>query len=361
MGAALTDEPKPRRRKWWLAGGAALAVVVLVTATLLVVNGGSLLGLGGGKCASDGYEETEFTTEMEPVAISPNGKYIVGPPTDFEVEGFGLWHDGEYEAVTDAPGDWVSSEDFDVNDSGVVLGESSEDGETVFWTYADGEFRRLEGSNGSPLLDAVAINNDGTIAGQVGADDDLTPAVLKPGETAATRLEIPADRNGWVEDISEAGVVVGSLSHDGDEDTSNDAWLWDANGKGVNLLSKADFGEDWDREGSASADAVNGDWVLIMGRPETIRVNIADGYHADAFSSGDTNTIDEFGRVFTTRKGMPVAYDDKAYPLPGMQEPPEHDGSEEDPVYNEVLAASADGSVVYGKGWNDNVVLWRCR
>lgn len=221
---------EPSRRYQWVIG----AVMTLVVGALVFVFTGAFSGRHGADaqkdkgshsapsdrlsaeaqtdkdshgCVRDPRRSQKLHLDIDAMALSPNGEYLVG---DLPDEGFGLCHNGVFTKVTSIEGhtDAYFTAD-DVNDSGEVAGTAQFGESSVAWRYVDGMFQILKGPRDSPdIEDAVAIAADGTVAGTV--------------------------YHVYVYDY-------------GDEDTSF-AWCWDADGDrteriDLDVLAQADYRE----------------------------------------------------------------------------------------------------------------------
>ncbi|HZE40121.1 MAG TPA: hypothetical protein VE172_15040 [Stackebrandtia sp.] len=123
------------------------------------------------ECDQDRDRWGPIDAPLKVTAVSPDGSYIVGTLPHFP-SAFGVLPHGHFSAVTNPVARRVAH--VDVNDSGQVMSN----GDTS-WKYADGNFQILKAPHGSGKVTAIAIANDGTVAG------DLQP---KPtdGTIAAT-------------------------------------------------------------------------------------------------------------------------------------------------------------------------------
>ncbi|HZE37978.1 MAG TPA: hypothetical protein VE172_04125 [Stackebrandtia sp.] len=327
-------------------------------------------------CPVGSYKFDELKADMYIQAVSPNGEYLVGRLDDGSDNAFGLWHDGKLSRVKGAPssGHTIYG-NLDVNDSGVVAG-----GGVTSWRYQGRKFQVLKGTKDLPVTTAVAIANDGTVAGEIGErvaaafEGETRPVRWAPGATKPTPLRVPQDGNGQVRDISADGTVVGAEQGKGSDYSS--AWVWDGDGHGKPLLNNHHKGVL-----SSNPVSVNGDWVLasteagyadmnamVNDQPKgVVRVNLHSGRANKV--TGVTITamesisgrIDDHGRVFGyADDGRFSVADGKTTKLPGMRSPYPDAESEEEDFANKLLGIAQDGSVVIGFTWREENVRWSC-
>ncbi|ADD39754.1 hypothetical protein Snas_0032 [Stackebrandtia nassauensis DSM 44728] len=339
-------------RRWWALSVVIAVVAGLATAAYAIVTGGIDLS---GRGEPEDCEYNAFDAPMRITGMSPNGKYIVGIPTDMDSDTtFGVWHDGEYFETTVAADRY--SELLDINDSGDVLGYSTVD--SVIWRHIDGEFQYLKAPDGSSEVIPEAIGADGTVVGSTSDETAPRPVKWSPGSVKATELDLDGHDRGTAVDITENGTIVG---HVGDGDTATDAWRWDADGKGRKIFGiKTIPGlPGVDVAGDSEAVSVTGDWVLFTAGASQYRAHLDDPDRPQKLKVR-LAFLDEYGRAYGSKKGDPAVYDEKVTKLPGLTAPPEPAEDDPDELFNEILAVSGDGGRIAGRTWDDKEVLWIC-
>lgn len=284
--------------------------------------------------------------------VSDSGEYLAG----FYRSDAGplpvVWHDGEPTELT---------QDFhisDINSSGVAVGHrynaETEQLEAVRWQ--DGEFTELAAPNPKGGVQAVAINDDGVIAGNTGLthlDDEVyadIPLRWQAGETESKELEVGAGLLGTAVDIAADGTVAGTQTADHQTGPSS-VWAWNPDGDSTELTAPG--------EPVGPVEAVRGDWVLTreyrwnLSEPETPTANAMYG-PAD---------VDDQGR------GYGAEWDDSDTSHPAMESEgtitllPELDDEHSEDTSDYATGVNADGSLVAGssaKGERQLPVVWRC-
>jgi probable HAF family extracellular repeat protein len=150
--------------------------------------------------------------------------------------------------------------DLDVSESGVVVGgKHGPGGETGFvWSRSTGE-RDIGSLGGTSYTTALGINAKGEIVGSSSPTGAINRVAFLRSPSGTFRAIGPLDTYSFARDISDAGVVVGSVNLNG----STRAFRWSAAG---GLVVLPDMGG-----GFTVARAVNESGVVVgtSNRPET--------------------------------------------------------------------------------------------
>lgn len=122
-----------------------------------------------------------------------------------------LWDNGVLNDIGHATETAANTRAFAINDSGQVVGDIIVDGavaaEAFVWEHD--EFQHLPNAEGFSASTAVAINDDGLIAGWSG-EDEVTTAVLWSDGIAQDLGALPGDQSSRALDVNDVGQVVGS-------------------------------------------------------------------------------------------------------------------------------------------------------
>ncbi|SCG75180.1 hypothetical protein GA0074704_5133 [Micromonospora siamensis] len=188
---------------------------------------------------------------VEPAAVDPTGRYVVGNGSvgqDFRPI---LWTDGKPRALP-VPGTSVQA--TAVNAGGVVVGLVQNGSQEYVARYADGVWTRLRTPPGKwHPYPTPKINRAGDVvinvepSGNSGGEGSFA-LLWKAGSTTAVRLPLPAGAN--VHDITDDGTLVGGTYADG---VGVAAYVWNQRGDGRRLAVPA--GQ------TGLAYAAQGDWV----------------------------------------------------------------------------------------------------
>ncbi|SCF08162.1 hypothetical protein [Micromonospora mirobrigensis] len=191
------------------------------------------------------------TRNVEPAAVDPTGRYVVGNGTvgqDFRPV---LWTDGKPRALP-VPGTSVQA--TAVNAGGVVVGLVQNGRQEYVARYADGVWTRLRTPPGKwHPYPTPKINRAGDVvinvepSGNSGGEGSIA-LLWKAGSTTAVRLPLPAGAN--VHAITDDGTLVGGTYVDG---VGTAAYAWNQRGVGRKLPVPA--GQ------TGLAYAARGDWV----------------------------------------------------------------------------------------------------
>ncbi|HZE37979.1 MAG TPA: hypothetical protein VE172_04130 [Stackebrandtia sp.] len=381
--------PATSRRGWWVTG-AALVLVVAVSAGVLFGTGHLAVTFGPTSkpsdvgsdqsgtaseathrpfhndsqpvdCATGSFHAATVPKGFDPVAISPNGKYIVGE-VDKPAKSFGLWHNGKLSIIEGYPqSEEGVLDDLDVNDSGEVAGSGS-----PAWRYADGRFQSLKNLDEGTAF----IANDGSVTGEVDVSkpEGTAPARWAPGETKPTRLRGPEDPNVEIAGVSVSGTAVG-VAYETNSDGTPKVWAWDASGNPKQFTDYHEY---------AYPLAVSGDWALLTTSSDRsyvsdydmdeqkLRLNLdtgkiekVDGIHEFGSETQGAALIDSCGRAYALddANNFAVADPSKVEVLPGSTKPQDQ-GLEEDNPSNVFVDVSADGSIALGASWDGGLKMW---
>ncbi|HTJ33045.1 MAG TPA: hypothetical protein VL738_07430 [Dactylosporangium sp.] len=150
----------------------------------------------------------------------PSGRYLVGLGIDGAKGLALLWDRGKYRII-DLPDE--SPTLLDINSAGVAVGYTTRQ-RRVPWVVVDGrahELARAGGDNDDAV--AYGINAAGQIAGTVKGRPVLWPG--PDGQAAPLPLPGPG-YSGWARAVDDDGTVVGQLFHD----DGSAAWAWAPDG-----------------------------------------------------------------------------------------------------------------------------------
>jgi hypothetical protein len=216
-----------RRKRRWSFGGLAVIGAGLVTGGLLLVPAQHDNPKPGPVLPPDPPVPASCTVtkldlgglhSAEISAADRAGRWLLGAGDvkPFKYGTLLVWHDGKLVAkVRNTSPVLLPS---DVNAHGTAVG--STDGASVPYVYAQGKLTRLKGGRG----EAVAINDDGSIAGTVETDGRAYPVRWPSPGAEPRRLRMPADVRGIVRirDMAADGTIVGEID--------GMAYLWFADG-----------------------------------------------------------------------------------------------------------------------------------
>ncbi|MEV5966202.1 hypothetical protein AB0L70_30820 [Kribbella sp. NPDC051952] len=234
-------------------------------------------------------------------ASDPTARYQVGhlqlPDVTFEPV---FWTDGEPQVLEPLPGSRTSL--IDVNSHGTVLG-STEDAEGAAqpWLYSHGTVRKLTGPAGMDYVSVRALNERGDVVGN-GLDKatGVSSPIVWPAGGKPRRLL--ADNSSSAADISDNGVVVGSVSTE--EIGLGMIWArWDRKGLPVRgeagasvdlteIRGNSFVGIQSFKDGHVGGGRWNTQSTKVVSYP-----NVVDGVN----SSGDVAYSDETGTTVVVR------------------------------------------------------------
>jgi hypothetical protein len=231
VARAIRDGRRMRRRRWW-SGGTAL--IAAITATVV---GGSLLLSPAQQddkhvlpdLPPDPPVPTACTASLLPMggnravqvtAADPSGRWQAGTtdPNSYwpDKRKLLVWHDRRL--VTMTSGAELGIALSDLNSAGVGVGRRDGQKDTPY-LYRGGELTTLKGGDAN----AIAINDAGMIAGEVGAFNHERPARWASPEAGPERLPLPPGAGFTrVQDITPDGTVVGEVD--------DEAYVWPAGG-----------------------------------------------------------------------------------------------------------------------------------
>ncbi|MBM2621224.1 hypothetical protein JIG36_37550 [Actinoplanes sp. LDG1-06] len=212
-----------RRRRWW-AGGSALSAVAVTAVT-----GGVLVAARPNpaptplptpppdpavpsSCTAAALPAAKYRS-AEVDAGDSSGRWLIGRAepdmmTPSLSKSHLVWHDGALVEDVVPPVTGVTMRD--INASGVAVGLSDSRADHP-WAYRDGRFTRLRGGTGF----AVAINDNGQIAGQLGRDQHEQPVRWPSADADPVPLAVPDEARAEVRDIAPDGTVAGTVSEQG--------------------------------------------------------------------------------------------------------------------------------------------------
>lgn len=356
---AVADGERHHRRVW-LAGSAGAAAAVV---TVLAV-GWTVAGVdphGGVPAAEQASGTAKIVCSVRqlgtppgqgPKAIvsgaDPTGRYIVGRSYPGTKPSTVIWVDGQVQRAP-MPGDDPTLRD--ITSTGAAVGVSYVGDKTAAWYYADGKYTRLAGG------EAVAngINERRAIAGAVGTK----PAIWRsPGEQP-TMLALPGPEwSGQARAIDEDGTVVGEVSKQGGASV---AAAWQPDGSFQRLAVPAAH------DGAANdftAKAIRDGWVSGWAAYDRGRLRIITGPRWN-LRTGAADSRDGLFEAINAQGWMVentvlVAGDETVQlpMLPGFQQEPDA----------HAYTLSDDGTTIAGQmstpngGVNQPVpVVWTCR
>lgn len=245
--------------------------------------------------------------QLEPKAVDPTGRYIVGNHTVGQNFRAVLWTDGRPRAL---PVDGDSVQATAVNSSGVVVGLLVEENKDFVFRYEGGKLSRLRTPEGDwNLYPEPAINSAGDIVVNAKRRSDNGEKMVllwKAGSSDPVKLPLPADA--IVHDINDDGTLVGGIYPDG---TGQDAYAWTQTGDGRKLERSA-------RADGATGYAVAGDWatggVWRNGQPRTVVWNIRTGAVTELATGSPGIAVNSLGwavmqRGYLVRAGADIGLD----------------------------------------------------
>jgi len=139
------------------------------------------------------------------------------------------WENG---VMTDLTPNKTVSTAFDINRGGAIVGLfNTASGSPTAFRWKNGVLTNL-GTHGTGFSRAMAINNTGQIAGDLGPGPGESPffssgfVFHRDVWTILPHIRLPSV---FVRDISPSGVVIGASAQgsDGDIDPTGDAWVWE--------------------------------------------------------------------------------------------------------------------------------------
>lgn len=225
VAKAVRDGRRLRRRRWWSGGTALIAVV---TATVV---GGSLLLSPAEQddrhvlpnLPPDPPVPTTCTAALLPMGgnksieltgADPTGRWQAGQDDPMSYRPYKrkllVWHDGKLVYVS--KGADLGIQLTDINSAGVGVGMRDAARDTPY-LYRDGKLTKLKGGEAN----AIAINDAGMIAGELGAINYERPARWASPEAEPEPLALPPGKITFarVLDIAPDGTVVGTINNDG--------------------------------------------------------------------------------------------------------------------------------------------------
>jgi len=196
----------------------------------------------------------------------PSGHYLTGrlyPGTSSRKRTV-IWKDGAILAYPALGGSDASFQD--VNGRGVAVGSAYDGGEKQHaYVYRDGAVTRLRGGEAA----AVAINDAGVIAGNLGPGFAPVPGRWASAGANATKLPLPAGMaGGEVAGIAEDGTIVGTVAPAHAEGTG---YLWLAAGNGRRMPLPTVDGR---RATFFWPESIGGGWVVgraVFDTPDGLR------------------------------------------------------------------------------------------
>jgi len=262
-----------RRRARQAAIGAALAVAVL---TVPAVVSGALkrpatppvaspvakpsTKAAAPSCAVTALPVPAGLTGVQPEAVDPTGRFIVGNGVQKQDFRPILWTDGTARAL---PVPEKSVQVTAVNASGVVAGLAENGPDEYVFRYENGQYTKLRTPPGKwhPYPEP-AINAAGDIVINVEPQGNVEgkgkiSLLWKTGSTTPTRLPVPASAS--IHDITDDGTVIGTIYRDG---VGVAGYAWDQQGHGRRLATPAGK--------TTAAYAAEGDWVTGGQWPEMV-------------------------------------------------------------------------------------------
>ncbi|WP_250027487.1 hypothetical protein [Paractinoplanes maris] len=206
-----------RRRRWWATGSLAAVAVTAVTGGVLVAARPPAprplpdlppdpvvpASCTAAPLPAKSYRSAEVT------AGDSSGRWLIGRAepdvgTPSISKSHLVWHDGKLVADVVPPVGGMTM--TDINASGVAVGISDSRADHP-WTYRDGTFTRLKGGTGF----AVAINDSGVVAGQLGRDQKEKPVRWSSPAAAPEPLAAPDGVRAEVRDIAPDGTIAGVI------------------------------------------------------------------------------------------------------------------------------------------------------
>jgi hypothetical protein len=291
----------------------------------------------------------------------PTGRLLLGRTYPDPVES------GEYHVVvwdtrrpTVVPMRGVESALNDINTNGVAVGTSNGDTGPVAWLYRDGELSLLPSGDGA---DARAINEANVVVGVRDRKPVIWPSVDQP----PVELPLPAHATtGEALDVDEDGTIVGNVGTDGRDGPADMPYVWQPDRAGrtlevPELVPVPSSGVGMVRKGMARAYSIRNGWLTGMVNETAIRWDLrtgeADLFPQFAFQASITNRYgwqvgtDPKGRGLLLSEAGPVV-------LPGLVA---HKSGE---LTDSPETISDDGRVISGHA-NDQdgvlrAVVWSC-
>ncbi|WP_436527514.1 hypothetical protein [Actinoplanes sp. HUAS TT8] len=256
-----------RRRAVWAAGTSVALTLGALVATPALLRGSAAPvlpatpSLPPARPPADCHDVKLAQTGMsglDPVAVDPSGRYIVGNSTVGGRSRPVLWTDGRPKGLGYRND---STRATDVNSAGTVVGVSGD--EIVQIPPGDAGALKVFDA-GAPTSDPV-INAAGDVLFSVTPAVDRTIAMIwRAGEPEAHPLPLPT--GALAEDLADDGTIVGAVD--------KVAYIWAAGGPGRALPTPAGA--------KTVAHAVRGDWVVgsiaLPGRATTTALwNLSTG------------------------------------------------------------------------------------
>lgn len=351
-------------RRLVLAGASVLAVGAT---SIVALNAVSATNLGANEdepvlptdCEIGLLEVPEDSSMSIVTAIDPTGTYIAGrsypddPHNDFFRQTL-LWENGDLIEV-DFPGSDQTIQD--VNSHGDAVGYSFDpdtDLEHYSYAFVDGDVIELDPEVQSY---AWAINDDGTIVGDIRRDDDRIAVTFT--DNGSEPLELPEDgvTSGAV-DIDNDGSIFGYVAFDGPEPDVR-PYRWDPDGTPVELT----FSDDSDFELGSVASMTEG-WATAYAFDEdTIEATVlwAPGEtEGELVEFGGMNAVNGHGWLVGSSNNLGAVYaDGELYELPSLNDDPE--------ILDRADGMSNDGTVIAGSvNWDLELeasleaAVWNC-
>jgi hypothetical protein len=178
---------------------------------------------------------------------------------------------------------------YDINDARMVVGETADLIDNMGFVWKDGVFTLIKDGMGPQRLAATAVNNNGVVVGQ-----NRGHAFRYSAAAGLTNIH-PGDAYelSYAQDISDAGVIVGSVKPTGG------VWRaahWSETGVFTDLGSLG--GDTW-ASGVRDDGTVVGNASGPDGAPQAFVWTQATGLRADG-GQGESNGISSNGRVVGT-------------------------------------------------------------
>jgi hypothetical protein len=356
-----------RRRAIGTACGAALAAGLLVAVPSLVFGGG-----GGSrpepvaghpqavKCPVAVLPVPAGMTNVQPVAVDPTGRYIIGDNiTGYRNDGKSgkagmpnsqavLWTDGQPQALPLVAGKNEAVSAVAVNAGGVVVAIAGSKAFDTVVRYVGGTPVKLGTPAGKWTFQGGSVNTAGDILVTAYHGDSMvgaTALLWKAGSTTATRLPLPAGAD--VTAITDAGTLVGTLTT-GPTTADIAAYVWDQHGQGRKL--KVPAGQH------GAVNAARGDWAAgnLWDSGTAVRWNLTTGAYTDLGIHGPADSVNGDGWLISDST---VQRDDAKVELAtvnGVKGEP-RDMSDTGVVVGSILVADSQGGAT-----SQGVLRWQC-
>ncbi|MGK5678995.1 hypothetical protein [Actinoplanes sp. URMC 104] len=383
---AMREGRRMRRRRWW-TGGSALAATLVAALTGGILVAGQDKPSPGPDLPPDPILPAACTagtlpmgrhTSAEVTGGDPSGAWLVGVseahvPTPGVPHSILVWHDGKLVADVTPPDIRKGSAGVrmgDINASGVAVGGNS-DGYPDPYVLAGGKARRLAGGRG----EAVAINDAGVIAGQVGTPGKEKPVRWRSPDAQPEPLPLPAgigDQRASVVDIAPDGTIVGEVEWR--------AYLWRPDGTGgyldlpkvggreANGFMPMVFGHGWLYGTLSTPVAASADPGLPL--PGAGRDTMLYRYELRSGTWQELNSDRREAQVAGTKFGQFMAAEPKVFAGRSVLSLPAYAAPVMEGTGNFVIEnVSDDVRVVAGTVWSGNAdpskpavpIIWRCR